>query len=225
VKAADVYGKLLIWEEPQPLGVYVLPMDCSEGAGQDYHHGGVIRIDQGPSLVAEYRTNQRQFGGGLFAVKMYLLGLYYNYGLIICERNAVGMVAIQTFLDGHPEFPHTVKFKYSNFYRYTRKDRRTQEEEEVIGFWTSQSAKETGMDHLADMIHFGRYKVFSTTVINQLRGFCKNPQKAGRNKWQEKFQDPVSRLYNDDGVMMMMMGEEARRYLLEQDATQVQVVA
>ncbi len=225
----DIYGHLEIWEYPDPNGVYVGAGDISEGAGQDYHEGGIAlvglinpEIDRGwhpidPRLVARYRSNENQFMGSDFAVKLYLMGLLYNQALLVVERNGVGMVAIDMFVKGHAEYPHTIDFKYPFLYSYLRTDRITAKEEEVIGFYTSQGPKEIAISHLANMIHRLRWRIPCEGVLNQLEGFCRNPQKAGRNKWQEKFQDPLTRAYNDDSVAMMMLIEAGRRWLIEHD--------
>lgn len=216
------FGKLRIWEHPIIGELYVVSLDSAQGTGVgDFNEIVVAKVGRGDckhKVVAHFRTNERHFGPGTNAAMSWFLGMYYNQGLIISERNAINQAAIEKLVEGHPGYPQTItSAPYPFLFSYTQKDRDTQEEREEYGFQSTGASVQAAIADLAESIHADLWEIDSVELIDQLMGYCEDPLKRGRNKFEQTYKDPVTGKLLDDGCDAMRVVEHGVRWVIDND--------
>ena len=205
------YGPLQIWEQPDPGHEYFLGVDCSEGIGSDFNE--VIVLSKGGEdivVAAQYRDNLIQ--PQEFAVKVWLLGAYYYFGLLGVENNNIGSVVLGVLEHGDGD-----KFgrltRYPRLYFETRKDIKNPMETQRMGFRTGSKSKRPAISKLAELLADGDLRIYSTSLINQMIGFTWRPE---NKDFAQQTKDPISELYNDDGIMACAIANEMRVFAFGQ---------
>lgn len=218
------FGHLFVYEDPLPNYLYVIGLDCAQGTGSgDYNEIVVVRVpkaNEKRKVVAHWRTNERGVGPGMAAVTAWLLAKHYgkfgNIPLMIPERQAINVAAIEKLLEGHPLFPKMTA-PYPLIFSYIQLDRDTHEPREEYGFQTTQTAKESSIENLALQINADLYEIESEMLIRQLIGFSEDPLKKGRGRWVQRFIDPETKKPNDDGESALRMANYGVDWVLDND--------
>lgn len=204
------FGKLHIWEHPNPDTRYAMGVDFSEGVGRDFNEICVLKV-QPAELVAYFYNNL--LNPTEAALIAWYLGCYYNWALIGAERNSIGMAGVLTLKEGHIDVPQI--FEYPNIYYHVARDKRTNQMVDRIGFPTNRSTKSTAIAHLQETIKRRRIKIWSPRVLGQLEGFFSEGTKGSLSRYIQKTKDPLTGDYNDDAETALHIAEEMRREVLK----------
>lgn len=200
-------GSLTIWEKPDTNEEYVLGVDCSEGIGADYSEIVVLSTRK-VKVVAHYRNNRIKPQD--FGIVCWLLGAHYYYGLLGVERNAVGLVILAVVEHGHGDRQKYPQLRrYPNLYYETPLDKKTVEEGNRLGFNTSRTSKKNAIVRLGELISDRDIEIYSIPLLTQLEGLIWSPKD---DNYMQENKDPVSELYNDDGVMSLSIANAMRAY-------------
>jgi hypothetical protein len=196
----DETGPLEVWREPDTTGTYSLGMDVGEGVGGDYT---VIQVlcDKTREVVAKYRSNRvRAESAGLDA---YLLGAWYNYGLLAIERNGPGLATLAVCERGMAEYPQLTG--YPNLYYHTRMDRRTPEETRRLGWLTDRRSKEAMLNRLARAVEEDDLTIYSRETLLEMQGFVWDAQKK---VFRQNYKSPDSNTTHDDDIISLAIANE-----------------
>ncbi|MBI4963362.1 MAG: hypothetical protein HY913_08795 [Desulfomonile tiedjei] len=205
VEQAD--GPLMIWKLPEASLSYSLGMDVGEGIGADYTVIQVI-CNETREVVAVYRSNRvRAESAGVDA---YLLGSYYNFGLLGIERNGPGLATLAVCERGLAEYPQITG--YPNLYYHTYTDRKIPEETRRLGWITNRTTKEAMLSRLAETLESRGLKIFSKTTLLEMQGFVWDPEKK---TFRQNYKSPDSRLTHDDEIMALAIANEMRTHSWE----------
>jgi hypothetical protein len=195
-------GPLKVWTLPDPSKSYSLGMDVGEGVGADYTVIQVICNETG-ELVASYRSNRiRAESAGVDA---YLLGSWYNYGLLGIERNGPGLATLAVVERGLAEYPQITG--YPNLYYHTWTDRKIPEETRRLGWITNRATKEAMLTRLAQSVESRTLQIFSKTTLLEMQGFVWDAEKK---TFKQNYVAPDSRLSHDDEIMALAIANEMR---------------
>ncbi len=198
----QVNGPLHIWKTPEPDLTYSLGMDVGEGVGADYT---VIQVvcHETREVVARYRSNRvRAEAAG---IDTYLLGSYYNFGLLGIERNGPGLATLavcERGLSDHPEMTG-----YPNLYYHTYTDRKIPEETRRLGWITNRTSKEAMLIRLAETVSSKGLTIFSKNTLLEMQGFVWD---AERKTFRQNYRSPDSQLAHDDEIMALAIANEMR---------------
>jgi len=127
-------SQLLLPEaERQPEGAYVVFCDVAEGKEDTFDEGDFHAIQvfdhRTRMQVAEYESRLDRH---LLPYWLLLIALYYNRAYVAVEVNSVG-VAVND--------PLAKEYRYPKLYRRRRRDRRSEDTTEIIGWQTNPSTK------------------------------------------------------------------------------------
>ena len=124
---------LLPEAERQPEGAYVVFVDVAEGKEDTFDEGDYHAIQvfdhRSRMQVAEYESRLDRH---LLPFWVLLIALYYNRAYVAVEVNSVG-VAVND--------PLAKEYRYPKLYRRRRRDRRSEDTTEIIGWQTNPSTK------------------------------------------------------------------------------------
>ncbi len=203
----DPTGALEVWKLPEPSHTYSMGMDVGEGVGADYTVIQVICNETG-EVVARYRSNRvRAESAGVDA---YLLGTYYNFGLLGIERNGPGLATLAACERGLSEYPQMTG--YSNLYYHTYTDRKIPEETRRLGWITNKTTKEAMLSRLALTFESCGLKIYSRTTLLEMQGFVWDAEKRC---FRQNYKSPDSRLAHDDEIMALAIANEMRSHTWE----------
>ena len=195
-------GPLTIWKLPETSLSYSLGMDVGEGIGADYTVIQVVCNDT-REVVAVYRSNRvRAESAGVDA---YLLGSYYNFGLLGIERNGPGLATLAVCERGLADYPQITG--YPNLYYHTYTDRKIPEETRRLGWITNRGTKEAMLSRLAETLESRGLTIFSKTTLLEMQGFVWDPEKKS---FRQNYKSPDSRLAHDDEIMALAIANEMR---------------
>lgn len=212
----DRQGPLMVFVLPIKGHLYVIGLDTGEGVGADYSSIIVWDITnmQEPEVVAHWRRNDK-FGKPTWAgVKAYQLGAWYNWALVVPERNHPGPGAIAVM-----QYPPTstipqMRIPYPNLYYEIPGgwDDRNPEEKDVAG-WRTGANKGTMMTDFAELIAHGKPKIRSLWLLYQLKEMRwvppeKDKKGSKRGDWVCTYRDPRTRKCHDDDNMGAVLGWE-----------------
>ena len=200
-------GPLQIWKPPEPSLSYSLGMDVGEGVGADYTVIQVICHETG-EVVARYRSNRVR--AETAGVEAYLLGSYYNFGLLGIERNGPGLAALAVCERGMAEYPQMTG--YPNLYYHTYTDRKIPEETRRLGWITNKTTKEAMLSRLALTVASRGLVIFSRTTLFEMQGFVWDAEKK---TFRQNYKAPDSRLAHDDEIMALAIANEMRTHTWE----------
>lgn len=132
-------GMLHVWSEPEAGRSYTLGVDPSAGIkGRDY--SVITVLDDRRRLVARFRGHVEP---DYLADISYDLGIWYNSGHLIAERNNHGLIVCNRL---------SKELAYPNLYFEEVLDRYTQEYRKTIGFWTGEGSKALVIDELRSVV-------------------------------------------------------------------------
>ncbi|MEJ2717920.1 MAG: hypothetical protein P8182_12390 [Deltaproteobacteria bacterium] len=195
-------GVLQVWKLPQSGLSYSLGMDVGEGVGADYTVIQVLCNETG-EVVASYRSNRVR--AEMAGVDAYLLGSWYNFGLLGIERNGPGLATLAVCERGMAEYPQITG--YPNLYYHTYTDRKIPEETRRLGWITNKSTKEAMLSRLARTIENRDLKIFSKTAVLEIQGFVWDPEKKN---FKQNYTSPDSKLAHDDEIIALAIANEMR---------------
>jgi hypothetical protein len=195
-------GPLQIWKLPESGLTYSLGMDVGEGVGADFTVIQVI-CHETREVVARYRSNHvRAETAGIDA---YLLGTFYNFGLLGIERNGPGLAVLTACERGLSEYPQMTG--YPNLYYHTYTDRKIPEETRRLGWITNRTSKEAMLSRLAETVAHKGLIIFSRTTLLEMQGFVWD---AERKTFRQNYRSPDSHLGHDDEIMALAIANEMR---------------
>ncbi len=200
---ANENGPLQIWQDPEPGLTYSLGMDVGEGVGADFTVIQVVSNETG-ELVARYYSNRVR--PEVAGVDAYLLGVYYNFGLLGIERNGPGLAALTVCERGTAEYPQMTG--YPNLYYHTYTDRKIPEETRRLGWITNKLTKEAMLSRLAQMIENRGLKIYSRNTLLEMQGFVWDAEKK---TFIQNYRSPGSKLAHDDEIMALAIANEMRK--------------
>ncbi len=201
---SDDAGPLWVWEYPDPAASYSLGMDVGEGVGADYTVIQVIRNDT-RLVVAKYSSNRVR--AETAGVEAYLLGAWYNYGLLAIERNGPGLAALTVCERGMAD-RHGVG-AYPNLYYHTFTDRKIPEETHRLGWITNKVTKEAMLVGLSETVAQGGIMIKSKRTLIEMQGFVWDSEKR---RWRQNYRAPGSKLTHDDEIMALALANEMRSH-------------
>jgi hypothetical protein len=200
-------GPLEIWKSPEASNAYSLGMDVGEGVGADYTVIQVICNETG-EVAARYRSHRVR--AEMAGVDAYLLGAYYNFGLLGIERNGPGLAALAACERGLSEYPQMTG--YPNLYYHTYTDRKVPEETRRLGWITDKITKEAMLSRLALIFEGRGLKIYSRTTLLEMQGFVWDAEKKS---FRQNYKPPDSRLAHDDEIMALAIANEMRSHTWE----------
>jgi hypothetical protein len=215
---ADPYGPLTIWKMPEfqtvraPDGKnmkvekdYFGGVDSSEGGGTKADYSEIIILDDSVGVCCQYRNNKiRTFD---FAIKVYLVGLFYHNAFMGVERNAVGASVLAVLEHGHPERDRLdpEKPKYPMMKRYPN----LQTETKRLGFTTSKKSKWDAISLVAELHEHGDLNLWSTVLLLQMQGLVWEV-KDTKQRYRENYPDEITKHGNDDGIISLAIANKMR---------------
>jgi hypothetical protein len=201
---AQEKGPLRVWKRPEPGLGYSLGMDVGEGVGADYTVIHVLCNETG-EVVASYRSNcVRAEDAGVDA---YLLGWWYNFGLLGIERNGPGLATLAVCERGLAEHPWMTG--YPTLYYHTYTDRKTPEETRRLGWITSKTTKEAMLSRLSRTVESKGLVIYGKNTLLEMQGFVWDAEKKN---FRQNYTAPDSRLSHDDEIMALAIANEMRTH-------------
>jgi len=199
---AQEKGPLRVWKQPEPSLSYSLGMDVGEGVAADYTVIQVICNETG-EVVASYRSNRVHAENA--GVDAYLLGWWYNFGLLGIERNGPGLATLAVCERGLGEYPWMTG--YPNLYYHTYTDRKTPEETRRLGWITNKTTKEAMLSRLARTVDSRGLVMYGRTTLLEMQGYVWDAEKKN---FRQNYTAPDSRLAHDDEIMALAIANEMR---------------
>lgn len=200
-------GALKVWKRPEPGQTYSLGMDVGEGVGADYTVIQVIS-DETLEVVASYRSNRvRPENAGVDA---FLLGSWYNFGLLGIERNGPGLATLAVCERGMAEYPQITG--YPNLYYHTFTDRKVLEETRRLGWITNRITKEAMLSRLARTVESRGLTIYGKTTLLEMQGFVWDAEKKD---FRQNYTAPNSNLSHDDEIIALAIANEMRLHTWE----------
>ncbi|MBI5249392.1 MAG: hypothetical protein HY912_07850 [Desulfomonile tiedjei] len=197
-------GPLELWKLPEQYLTYSLGMDVGEGVGADYT---VIQVvcNESAEVVARYRSNRvRAEAAGVDA---FLLGSFYNFGLLGIERNGPGLATLTACERGLADFPQITG--YPNLYYHTYTDRKIPEETRRLGWITNKTTKEAMLSRLAQTIESRGLIIYCRSTLLEMQGLVWDPEKKC---FRQSYKAPDSKLTHDDEIMALAIANEMRTH-------------
>ncbi|MFC1834695.1 hypothetical protein ACFL2Q_08170 [Thermodesulfobacteriota bacterium] len=197
-------GPLKVWKAPDDVHTYSLGMDVGEGVGADYTVIQVI-CNETSELVATYRSNRvRAESAGIDA---YLLGGYYNFGLLGIERNGPGLATLAVCERGMAQYPQITG--YPNLYYHTWTDRKIPEETKRLGWITNKVTKEAMLSRLAETVAAGGLTIYGKMTLLEMQGFVWDAEKK---TFRQNYVHPDAKISHDDEIMALAIANEMRTH-------------
>lgn len=197
-------GPLALWRFPQRNVEYVLGMDVGEGVSADYTVIQVVNAATG-ELVARWRSNRvRPEAAG---VEAYLLGRFYNNGLLGIERNGPGLATLAVCENGLSSLPDLTP--YPNLYYHTFSDRKEPEQTKRLGWITNRVTKEAMLNRLAETFSAGGLTIYCRETLLEMRGFIWDPEKR---LFRQNYKAPEDKLKHDDDIIALAIANEMRHH-------------
>src|SRR5271157_396196 len=203
----DPTGPLEVWLLPEPAHTYSLGMDVGEGVAADYTVIQEICNETG-EVAARYRSHRVR--AETAGVDSYLLGVYYNFGLLGIERNGPGLAALAACERGLSGYPQMTG--YPNLYYHTYTDRKIPEETRRLGWITNKATKEAMLSRLALTFESRGLKIYSRTTLLEMQGFVWDAEKKS---FRQNYKSPDSRLAHDDEIIALAIANEMRTHTWE----------
>jgi len=198
---------LKVWKRPEPRLTYSLGMDVGEGVGADYTVIQVI-CNETCEVVASYRSNRvRPENAGVDA---FLIGSWYNFGLLGIERNGPGLATLAVCERGMAEYPQITG--YPNLYYHTYTDRKLPEETRRLGWITNRATKEAMLSRLARTVESRGLTVHGKTTLLEMQGFVWDAEKKD---FRQNYTAPDSKLSHDDEIIALAIANEMRLHTWE----------
>ncbi len=166
------YGRLLVYEEPQPNEIYGVFADVAEGKAAeggieakskwDYSVAQVIKVSSYPPLeqAAVYHSGIEVSKFGYLLVA---LAKWYNHALLAWESNSVG-AALKS-----PIIEHC---RYRNFFMREDWDKRNRLQAKTPGFYTSPKNKMHMVVNGQALVHNGEILIRDRGTLSEMKSFA-----------------------------------------------------
>ncbi len=200
-------GALAVWEAPKEDMSYSLGMDAGEGIGSDYTVIQVI-CDQTGRLVASFRSNR--IAAELAGVEAWMLGMWYNCGLLAIERNGPGLACLAVCQHGIADYPQITE--YANLYYHTWTDRKELEETKRLGWLTNRHTKGMMLMRLARAFQDGAIVIPNKLTLLEMQGFTWD---ARAKTFRQVYRAEGEKLAHDDEIMALAIAHEMKLYSFE----------
>jgi hypothetical protein len=197
-------GPIRVWQFPESGCTYSLGMDVGEGVGGDFTVIQVI-CNETTEVVARYSSNRVHVEAA--GVDAYLLGLWYNNGLLGIERNGPGLAVLAVCERGLSDYPHMTG--YPNLYYHTFTDRRIPEETRRLGWVTNRVTKESMLSRLSETVADRGLIIYSQDTLFEMQGFYWD---AERNTFRQNYRAPGAAVAHDDEIMALAIANEMRSH-------------
>jgi hypothetical protein len=178
-------------------------VDVAEGVKADYTEIQVLLHGPPVTLAAQYRSNTVKPSEA--GVITYQIGALFGWPLIGVERNGPGLATLTILERGMPGYSQMSG--YPNLYYHVHRDRKTLEIANRVGWPTNRTSKQGMLARFSELIAKEAVHIRSTPLLLQMQGFTWDPNSR---KWDESYEDPLSRLKNDDGIMAFAIANEMR---------------
>lgn len=203
----DLPGKYFyieVYEEPDYDEDYLISMDVGEGVGANFSVIHVWRVVKFAShiilkQVAHYYNNHVNPLDA--AIHCFMMGQWYNWALILVERNNPGQSTTRGLQDGISQMEATWG-GYPYLYYETKQIEKDKEETERIGWNTNRKSKSQILHDQQKYIMEERIIFHSGRTYDEHEGFYWDPEK---NDYVQQFPDPLTRRCHDDEVMSAAM--------------------
>jgi len=170
-----------IWEKPDDEKEYLIVADVARGDGAD--HSTIVVFDQEEmQVVAEYKG---KVVADIFAPLLFEVGKEYNWGTVVVETNAGGVVIGKLKDLGYPNIYHALKGTHEQV-----DEAQAMAMGGVAGFTMSKNTRPLAIAKFEEYIRNKRLKSSSLRFINEVRTFV----------WQYG-RPQAMRGYNDDLVI------------------------
>ena len=198
----DKYQGNRIIERGSPAKSYSIGVDISTGKGKDYSAIEVIDVGENKQ-VAEFMARVLPTE---LAMYIDMIGRYYNYALLVIERNNGGDIVIDDL---------RYNYMYQRLWRKkdindkpgqsTSRRRKTKLKVGNYGFTTSGSSK-PGLNKL--LIDYVRdtddsLKLFSSRLLNQLHTYVRKRDRSGKDTSKTEAEEGINNF--DDLVMALCL--------------------
>ncbi|MEA4899400.1 MAG: hypothetical protein VB115_14320 [Christensenellaceae bacterium] len=154
---------LTIWRLPEPEVRFYLGCDASEGVGQDASTIEIIARDDRPDGIngmqcAEFRSNKIK--PYQLTEVIHALALYYNRGMICCEKASGGHVVLSTLIN-------------TKHYRNLFAQREYDKGKQIMrpGFTTSSKTKPEIVGGLVEAFELGQVCINSEELLKEMKLF------------------------------------------------------
>jgi hypothetical protein len=162
-----IYRDLWVWERPVPGTKYILSADVARGDAKDYSTFHII--SQTGAMVAEYMG---KIPADKFGVLINEVGRYFNNAYVCPENNTYGYTTCQKLVElRYPKIIYQAT-------KLSQVDQFVPSEGDKPGFSTQKNSRELAIAKLEEMIRNRTIKFVSTRLVNELRTFIWNGQKA-----------------------------------------------
>ena len=141
------HNRFRVWEEPRPGFEYLITPDPSYGVGRDNSAFHVICLNTGEQ-VAEYYSSSTKMRD--FSQIVYETALAYNFALIACERNSLGIILIEDLLE---------ELEYENMWF---------DEKGECGVLLSRAGRDAVLEALQDSLYLNRIKINSKRTAEEM---------------------------------------------------------
>jgi hypothetical protein len=202
----DPEGFLEVWEKPIKGRKYVIGGDIAEGVGADFTVLQVIKIPEtifeSPQQVAKFRSNTvGAYEAGVWA---YQLGLYYNWAFEAIEINNQGHLTCGVLERGgnNPR----MRTGYPNLFYHKSFDRKTQEEQDCIGWRTTASSKDLMFGQIQTTVDSTDIVINSNDTYLEMEGFSWDSKKR---KWVAMYRNARTGMSHDDEVYSLAIAIQA----------------
>lgn len=170
--------RMRVWKEPDPNRVYLLSADSSYGRERDNSAFHVFDLYNGEQ-VAEFYSNSTPLK--TYSKIIVEVANLYNNASVIVERNALGILLIETLFS---------ELEYDNMWSDEKGD---------FGILITPKSREAILAELEHYLRQGRIKINSERTINELLTFIIDDS--------QKVKADVG--YNDDLVISLAIGVHA----------------
>lgn len=183
----DPFGKLFVFNPPDPDKTYILGADVGYGIeDRDFSAAHILTFPDFEQCAVYHGVIPADYYGYL----LYALGYYYNCALTVIEQSPIGMATINTIYHdlGYPNL----------YYRETTPEKRFNSFLDSIGFNVGPTTKPDLVAYGARIIREGKCNLKHMPTIEELKAFIKTEQ--------NKFEAPSGK--HDDLVMALLMAFE-----------------
>jgi hypothetical protein len=171
----DPKGPLRLWKLPKPEGEYIVAADTSEGyAGGDYSSVDVFDKENSEQVAQWHGHIDPDLLGSEVLPN---LGWYFRSALVGVERNGPGLVTLVALK----------RSGYTNIYRSTQLDQRTNKQTKKLGWLTTRQSKPLLVDEIRQRLRERSCVINSSETLDEYLTFVRLPD--GSTAAQENCRD------------------------------------
>ena len=219
----DPKGPLKIYEHPDPEVQKAGLCYCGgvdTGKGKQLDDSATIILRPEPlRTAAVYKDDSTE--AQRYAMKMYLLGLYYFNAFLVLDPIGLGETTVGMFEHGFTQAPWAVNWatqidRYPNLYSEVRLNRKTMKQEDAIGYHTTKSKRERMVYGLAEIFGSGNLAILDLNMLQQFQGLVVTPKVFVTRKgaisqddvFEQSFREPGAVKAKDDLIMAAALANQ-----------------